>query len=44
MIVIKTRNLFFYDYPDNQMDKVPLLDIVKVIESIILNIIKPNII
>ncbi len=41
--MIGCRNLFFYDYPDNQMDKVPLLDIVKVIESKI-NSLKPNII
>ena len=41
--IIGTTNLFFYDFPDNRFDTVPLLDIVKTIEKI-KAIIKPTII
>jgi LmbE family N-acetylglucosaminyl deacetylase len=40
---IKESNIFFGDFPDNKFDSVPLLDIVKFIESLIEKI-KPDII
>ncbi len=40
---IKEKNIFFLNYPDNQMDTVPLLEIVKEIEKII-NKCNPNIV
>ena len=40
---LKKNNVFFLDYPDNMMDSVPLLDVVKNIEKIKQKI-KPNII
>lgn len=42
-IGLKKNNVFFLDYPDNKLDSVPLLDVVKNIESIKKKI-KPNII
>ena len=39
---LKKNNVFFLDYPDNKMDSVPLLDVVKDIEKIKQKI-KPNI-
>tara|TARA_B100000795_G_C22799213_1_gene440928 strand:- start:1123 stop:1806 length:684 start_codon:yes stop_codon:yes gene_type:complete len=42
IIGLKNKNVFFLDYPDNMMDTVPLLDVVKDIEKIKQKI-KPNI-
>jgi LmbE family N-acetylglucosaminyl deacetylase len=33
--LLKVKKLFFFDLPDNRFDTVPLLDIVKIIESLI---------
>jgi LmbE family N-acetylglucosaminyl deacetylase len=41
--ILKCKNIFFLDFPDNQMDSVPLLKIVKQVESFIAKI-KPKII
>jgi LmbE family N-acetylglucosaminyl deacetylase len=41
--VIRVKEVFTYDFPDNRFDSVPLLDIVKVIETI-KNKIKPGIV
>jgi LmbE family N-acetylglucosaminyl deacetylase len=41
--VIGVKEVFTYDFPDNRFDSVPLLDIVKVIETI-KNKIKPDIV
>ncbi|MBA7552659.1 hypothetical protein ES705_45229 [subsurface metagenome] len=41
--VLRVRQVFFYDFPDNRFDIVPLLDIVKAIEKIKYKI-KPDII
>jgi N-acetylglucosamine malate deacetylase 1 len=34
IIGLKSKNVFFLDYPDNMMDTVPLLDVIKNIEEI----------
>lgn len=34
IIGLKSKNVFFLDYPDNMMDTVPLLDVIKSIEEI----------
>ena len=34
IIGLKSKNVFFLDYPDNMMDAVPLLDVIKNIEEI----------
>jgi|TARA_B110001454_G_scaffold217647_1_gene243483 LmbE family N-acetylglucosaminyl deacetylase len=41
--ILKVKNLEFYDFPDNEMDSVPLLKIVKVIEKEI-KMTKPDIV
>jgi LmbE family N-acetylglucosaminyl deacetylase len=41
--VIGIKEVFIYDFPDNRFDSVPLLDIVKVLETI-KNKIKPDIV
>ena len=41
--ILKCKNIFFLDFPDNQMDTVPLLEIIKKVESFISKI-KPKII
>lgn len=41
--IIKVKEVFTYDFPDNKFDTAPLLDIVKVIENV-KNKIKPDII
>jgi LmbE family N-acetylglucosaminyl deacetylase len=33
--LLGVKEIFFYDFPDNRFDTVPLLDIVKVVESVI---------
>lgn len=38
---LKVKNLFFFDLPDNRFDTIPLLDIVKMIESL-LDKLKPS--
>ena len=41
--ILKCQNIFFLDFPDNKMDSVPLLKIVKKVEAFIVKI-KPKII
>jgi len=41
--IIGVRKVFFFDFPDNRFDSVPLLDIIKTIEKVKLQI-KPRII
>ena len=41
--ILKCKNIYFLDFPDNQMDTVPLLRIVKQVENFIFKI-KPKII
>jgi LmbE family N-acetylglucosaminyl deacetylase len=39
--LLKARDLFFYNLPDNRFDTIPLLDIIKIIEDLI-NEINPH--
>jgi LmbE family N-acetylglucosaminyl deacetylase len=41
--ILGTKKTFFYNFPDNQMDSVPLMDIIKVVERHI-DIVEPEII
>jgi len=39
--ILKVKSIKFYDFPDNEMDKIPLLKVVKVVEKEI-NEVKPD--